>query len=74
MRTITTTLAAAALTLASFTAGTAHAATNTVPSPSPTPPSIQMLACNGTTGSEGCGPGWYWRNGERGWACYPCNN
>ena len=30
------------------------------------------LACNGTTGSEGCGPGWFWRNGERGWACYPC--
>jgi hypothetical protein len=37
-----------------------------------TTPAVQPLACNGTTGSEGCGPGWFWRNGERGWACYPC--
>jgi hypothetical protein len=35
-------------------------------------PAVQPLACNGTTGPEGCGPGWFWRDGERGWACYLC--
>jgi hypothetical protein len=38
------------------------------PSPNTTVPSVQLLACNGTTGSEGCGPGWVW-NGNR---CVPC--
>jgi hypothetical protein len=31
-----------------------------------------MLDCYGTTGGMGCGPGWTWRDGWRGWACYPC--
>jgi hypothetical protein len=31
-----------------------------------------MLDCYGTTGDHGCGPGWFWRDGERGWACYAC--
>jgi hypothetical protein len=36
------------------------------------PPRVQPLDCYGTTGSMGCGPGWTWRDGWRGWACYPC--
>jgi hypothetical protein len=39
--------------------------------PTPTPV-IQPLDCNGTTGDMGCGPGWYWRNGDQGWRCYAC--
>lgn len=39
------------------------------PNPGPT---VQPLDCQGTTGVHGCGPGWYWRNGSNGWACYPC--
>lgn len=35
-------------------------------------PTVQMLDCGGTTGSFGCGPGWTWRDGWRGFACYPC--
>lgn len=35
-------------------------------------PKIEALDCQGTTGSMGCGPGWFWRDGWRGWACYPC--
>jgi hypothetical protein len=33
---------------------------------------IHPAACNGTTGSEGCGPGWHYRNGPQGYRCYPC--
>ena len=59
----------------SLTAGTAQAAQSshdtTTYAPTPTPV-IQPLDCDGTTGSHGCGPGWYWRDGERGWACYVC--
>ncbi len=40
--------------------------------PAPTPPKVQAFDCQGTTGAMGCGPGWYWRDGWRGWACYPC--
>jgi hypothetical protein len=36
--------------------------------PTPTMTAVQPLACNGTTGSEGCGPGWIW-NGSR---CVRC--
>jgi hypothetical protein len=45
-----------------------------VPQPSPVPSrsDVQPLDCNGTTGDMGCGPGWSWRDGWRGWACYPC--
>ena len=35
-------------------------------------PKVQMFDCRGTTGDMGCGPGWFWRDGWRGWACYPC--
>jgi hypothetical protein len=29
--------------------------------------------CQGTTGSEGCGPGWHWQwQGYKGQGCYPC--
>jgi hypothetical protein len=38
----------------------------------PTAPGVHMLDCAGTTGRMGCGPGWIWRDGWRGWACYPC--
>jgi hypothetical protein len=40
--------------------------------PVPAGPKVQMLDCHGTTGDMGCGPGWFWRDGWRGWACYPC--
>jgi hypothetical protein len=33
---------------------------------------VAALDCQGTTGNMGCGPGWFWRDGWRGWACYPC--
>jgi hypothetical protein len=33
---------------------------------------IQKAACDGVTGVHGCGPGWFWRFGRRGWACYRC--
>jgi hypothetical protein len=79
MRKFAMTVAAAAFTVGTLATGvgiqTAQAAqtpndTN-VSTPAPAP-SVQLLACNGTTGSEGCGPGWYWRNGALGWHCYPC--
>jgi hypothetical protein len=38
----------------------------------PAEPKVQGLDCQGTTGNMGCGPGWFWRDGWRGWACYPC--
>ena len=38
----------------------------------PSAPAVQMLDCRGSTGSFGCGPGWFWRDGWRGMACYPC--
>ena len=33
---------------------------------------VQMFDCYGTTGGMGCGPGWVWRDGWKGWACYVC--
>jgi hypothetical protein len=44
-----------------------------VPTQPGAPATVQPLACNGTTGDHGCGPGFYWRNGDRGRACYPCD-
>ncbi len=45
----------------------------TAPAPAPMPvPVIKALDCAGTTGWAGCGPGWIWRDGWRGWACYVC--
>ena len=77
MRTRIATFAAAAIVMGSISiAPQAQAAQDpyypTVPTNPGTPSLIQPLDCNGTTGGHGCGPGFYWRNGERGWACYPC--
>ena len=70
MRKIATTVAVAAFTMGMLVTGTPTAqADQTTPPPTPT---VQLLACNGTTGDHGCGPGYYWRNGDHGWACYPC--
>jgi hypothetical protein len=45
----------------------------TVSTPAPAPvPRVHPFDCRGTTGSMGCGPGWIWRDGWRGWGCYPC--
>ena len=38
----------------------------------PKAPEVHMFNCEGGTGGMGCGPGWIWRDGWRGWACYPC--
>ncbi len=77
MRRIAIAVFAAALTTGSFlTAQTASAAdvdTHTTPVyTQPSLPTVQPLDCQGTTGSMGCGPGWFWRDGWRGWGCYPC--
>lgn len=45
----------------------------TAPARPATPvPIISALDCAGTTGWAGCGPGWIWRDGWRGFACYVC--
>jgi hypothetical protein len=71
--------AVAAMIIGSLTtAQTAYAAqtshdTNVYMQPAvPKAPGAQMLDCGGTTGGMGCGPGWFWRDGWRGFACYPC--
>jgi hypothetical protein len=38
----------------------------------PVTPIMQPLDCNGGTGFRGCGPGWIWHDGWRGFACYVC--
>jgi hypothetical protein len=38
----------------------------------PIGPKGQMVDCRGPTGDMGCGPGWFWRDGWRGCASYPC--
>jgi hypothetical protein len=35
-------------------------------------PIITALDCRGGTGNMGCGAGFFWRDGWRGWGCYPC--
>jgi hypothetical protein len=77
MRKIAMTIIAAALTTGSLVVSqTASAATvDTKPTPVYTQPSIPKVApldCNGGTGTHGCGPGWVWHDGWRGWACYVC--
>jgi hypothetical protein len=69
---------AAAMAGSVLTAQTASAA-QTNPDPHvyiqpavPKTPGVQMLDCVGGTGGRGCGPGWFWRDGWRGWACYQC--
>jgi hypothetical protein len=76
MRKIAMALVAAALITGSLTtAQTASAAQTThdtiVYTPTPRP-AVQPLNCQGGTGGMGCGPGWIWRDGWRGWGCYPC--
>ncbi|EHB47759.1 hypothetical protein MycrhDRAFT_5885 [Mycolicibacterium rhodesiae JS60] len=54
---------------------TANAAStnNATPSaPHNSPPVITALDCQGGTGNMGCGAGFFWRDGWRGWGCYPC--
>lgn len=63
---VTSTLGAAPIADA---AQTTHDTTVYPQSPEP---AIQPLDCVGTTGSHGCGPGWDWRDGWRGFSCYPC--
>lgn len=80
MRTFVMSGAVAAMLLGALgSAGIANAGQATLPTPpdpvvqtQPKDPSAQLLDCYGTTGSMGCGPGWFWRDGWRGWACYPC--
>jgi len=79
MRIFITTVSAGFILAGSLTgAGMANAAQvgndTYTPQPVPTPPrsEVQPLDCQGTTGDMGCGPGWFWRDGWKGWACYPC--
>ena len=80
MQRLATALAVAALMTGSVVTAPSAAAAATAPdttvSVAPVPPSsqpkVQALDCQGTTGAMGCGPGWFWRDGWRGWACYPC--
>lgn len=79
MHKIAKAVAGAALIAGSLaTAQTAHAAQTThdttvyTQPAQPPPPVFAPLDCFGTTGGKGCGPGWFWRDGWRGWACYPC--
>jgi hypothetical protein len=79
MRKSTKTVAAAVLIMGSLATGacsqTPHATQTprpTIPSTQPTTPAVQPLNCSGGTGGLGCGPGWIWRDGWRGWGCYPC--
>ena len=70
MRKVAMTVAAAAFTIGMLATGTPTAqADQTTTAPTP---KVQLVDCYGTTGDHGCGPGWYWRDGERGWACYAC--
>ena len=76
MRRIVMGLAAAGVIAGSLTGvQTANAAQPSMPTPSMphnSPPIITALDCYGTTGNMGCGPGFFWRDGWRGWSCYPC--
>ena len=78
MRKLATALAVAALmtgpvlTAPSATAAQSAPNVTTFTQPAPEVPKIEALDCHGTTGNMGCGPGWFWRDGWRGWACYPC--
>lgn len=62
--------------IAGTLAGNANAASvnNNPVQPQPTSPVpvFTALDCEGWTGIHGCGPGWFWRDGWRGWACYVC--
>lgn len=49
-----------------------HDSNTTTTYPQTPGPTVQFFDCEGGTGSMGCGPGWFWRDGWRGLACYPC--
>ncbi|ULE35072.1 hypothetical protein [Mycobacterium sp. IDR2000157661] len=78
MRRLATAVAVGALILGPLVsapaAGAAAVGTDTVDhvAPAPAEPTVKAFDCQGTTGAMGCGPGWFWRDGWRGWACYPC--
>ena len=78
MRKIFMTAGAAAFMFGSLATATWTQSTHAAPhGPLPATPTttaaIQLVACDGNTGPEGCGGGWHWRWGpDRGWACYPC--
>ena len=63
----------AVVALGGIAAWQAQAAAPAAPIPQAGPYTpIHPADCRGTTGAHGCGSGWYWRNGDRGWACYRC--
>lgn len=70
--TVAAALAMGSLTMAPHAHATQIPYIPTVPTDPGTPAIVQPLDCDGTTGAHGCGPGFHWRNGARGWACYPC--
>jgi hypothetical protein len=78
MRKIVMTVAAGAMLLGSLTtaqiaqAAQTSATHDTIVYTQPAAPEVHALDCRGGTGAMGCGPGWFWRDGWRGWACYPC--
>jgi hypothetical protein len=78
MRKIVMTVAAGAMLLGSLTtaqiaqAAQTSATHDTIVYTQPAAPKVHALDCRGGTGAMGCGPGWFWRDGWRGWACYPC--
>jgi hypothetical protein len=78
MRKLTLTVAAAAMAIGTLTTAPLAQAAQTAPAkPDPVvyaqPKSpVQALDCQGTTGNMGCGPGWFWRDGWKGWGCYVC--
>lgn len=76
MRKLAIAIAAAAMMTGSVaTAQTAFAAAqthNATVYPQPPMPTVRPLDCNGGTGTFGCGNGWHWRDGWKGWGCYPC--
>lgn len=79
MRRIAMAIATAGIIAGSLAgAQTAGAASTNDIAPPPAPvqpfptPIIAALDCGFTTGWAGCGPGWIWRNGWRGPACYVC--
>ncbi|HEV7851514.1 MAG TPA: hypothetical protein VGP27_09150 [Mycobacterium sp.] len=78
MRKIVMTVAGGAMLLGSLTtaqiaqAAQTSATHDTIVYTQPAAPEVHALDCRGGTGAMGCGPGWFWRDGWRGWACYPC--
>ncbi|MGV0851262.1 hypothetical protein [Mycolicibacterium phlei] len=76
MRRLATTLAMGAVLLGPIVTSAPATAASTAPDitnvQAPVEPTVRGLDCEGTTGRMGCGPGWFWRDGWRGWGCYPC--